>query len=191
MIPIHHVSMPRHQLLSWFTAKSRALPLAACLLLTSSSTQALGAEIEADRVVFFVNADIITKHDLENRLELIIKAAQARGQSMPRGRELQMLRYQLAQTLIEETLLVQEFDRMQLPVEEAEIRRDVFRRDPGASGKRIMDLEEQVQQRIRKYKTDFITRFYSHRRPPPGPAELFEIYQKNIDAYAQPGRLRP
>ena len=179
------------RLSQWFRSTSLSASLAACLAWQSLLPTAPAVEIEADRVVFFVNADIITKHDLERRLEMILQAAQARGQVLPRGRELAMLRYQLAQTLIEETLLVQEFDKMQFPVEEAEIRRDVFRRDPGASGKRMMDLEEQVQQRIRQFKTDFIIRFYAHRRPNPAPAELFEIYQENINDYAQPGRLRP
>lgn len=148
-------------------------------------------EIEADRVVFFVNADIITKFDLQSRLEQVMLLAQARGQQMPRGRELQMLRYQLAQGLIEETLLVQEFDNLQLPIDEEEIRRDVFRRDPGAAGRRLKDLEEEVQRVIRQRKTDFIVRFFAARRPRPAPAELFAMYKENIVTYTQPGRLRP
>ena len=59
-------------------------------------------EIEADRVVFYVNDDIITQHDLQKRMELFLRMLRSQGQPTPRGRDVQWLRYKLAQDLIEE-----------------------------------------------------------------------------------------
>ena len=96
---------------------------------------------------------------------------------MPRGRELQMLRYQLAQGLIEETLLVQEFDKLQLPIDEEDIRRDIFRRDPRAAGRRLKDLEEEAQRVIRQQKL-ILSWFFAARRPRPAPLSYISFTKK-------------
>ena len=80
---------------------------------------------------------------------------------------------------------------MGLPIDESEIRRDVFRRDPGANARRMAELEEEVQLLIRERKARIIVQFYAARRAPPSPAELFKRYQDNIDQYTRVGRLRP
>ena len=110
---------------------------------------------------------------------------------MPRGRELQMLRYQLAQGLIEETLLVQEFDKLELPIDLEDIRRDVFRRDPGAAGRRLKDLEEEVQRGHPTAQNRLHCALLCRATARPSPAELYNLYQTSLAEYTQPGRLRP
>ena len=94
-----------------------AVGILAALAVFGRPAQSQGVQ----RIAAIVNDEVISVYDLEQRLRLLLSTSQAQ----PTPQVLRRMQTQILETLIDETLQIQEANRLNIPVNEADIKRAI------------------------------------------------------------------
>ena len=142
-----------------------------------------------DKPMRYVERDLITLHDVQERLLLRLRAE--KRQPPQDRKELEQLHIDALEEITDETLLLQEADRMGLSITPSLVYDDV--RKQWEESNRIPDprvLAEIVKTRIRTIKIQTIMRHYLDMAPSIRPLDIQAHYEAHIDDFSRPARWR-
>lgn len=160
----------------------RSLLLLVCLM------PVIAAEAQViDLPVRYINRDMITYQDLKERAQLNLVR---RKRQPPRTlEENEQLLNETLEELTEESLILQEADRLGVAIPEDRIYQEVRQRL--AQEQQVPDpkvLSELVKQRTRTLKMQFVIQHYLRMAPPVRPLDIEAYYKEHRDSFSRPAR---
>ena len=163
------------------------------LLLVVGTDQASAASATADRIMRFVNNDVITQGDVWDEMRRRYVTLRHRGEPLPDGREaLEQFQKETLEELTDTMLLEQEAQRLGIQLDELAIRRQVREWIRDNNLPPTLDHESQEQQRrLREAYVYTVLRHYQTRWPSITPTQIRENYERNQERFSQEPRVRP
>lgn len=160
------------------------------LLLLAACAFALGAQEQiVDRVVRYVNADIITASDVRERARARAELLRQRGEALPADEEAwRAFQDDILDELTKELLFVQEADRLQIPVDERPLQRQV-RTEAHRHSETLAHQSRLLAMRIRQQKIRIVQHFYT--RVHVSPQEVATAYAERKGEFMRPARFHP
>ncbi len=144
-----------------------------------------------DRVLRYVNADVITLHDVRQRaIELLREHHRDTPDAEP-SRELEARMIEQAiQELSEEALLLQEAERLGVTIDHEYISRRIREQSADIAQDQRLEQQALLREHLRRREAiNAVLRFYAQRYPDISPHQMLESYQRQ--SHARPERLRP
>jgi len=171
--------------------RALVLLLAICAALTGAEAGAEAATVR-DRVLRYVNDDIITEGELRMRVRERLMLMQHRGEQLPNSEAAwQALFLGELKELTDELLLLQESERLQVQIDELYIRRQVQHQARLDNRFRALPIQARLRkQRERQARIASVLRFYRQSTPGVTPAELKRIYQEQSERFRRPPRAK-
>ena len=144
-----------------------------------------------DRVLRYVNADVITLYDVQQRAIDLLREHQRDNPDavLDRATENRMINHAVRE-LTEEALLLQEAERLGVTIDQEQISRRI--REQSADIAQDQRLEQQafLRDHLRRRETiNAVLRYYAQRYPDITPGQMHEIYRQR--RHVRPERLRP
>ena len=140
-----------------------------------------------DKPVRYIERDMITLQDVQEHLLMKLRAQK---QGIPNDRKaLEALHIESLEHLTDETLLIQEADRMKLEVSEQLVYADVAKQLEEAQ--QVPDprvLAAMAKQRMRMIKIHTVTKYYTDMAPNIRPEDIEHYYEEHDDNYQRPAR---
>lgn len=141
-----------------------------------------------DRVVRYVNADIITAADQWELVRVRLERMKRDGRSLPRGEaEWLAFRDQVLDDITAELLKEQEADTMGVQVDERPLKREL-RIEALRNG---LDLETQsrlLEAQVRRQKVQALESYFTRQATEIGPGELAAAYERRGESFTRPAR---
>ncbi len=187
VVPLHLAGA----FLARFPRNLGAMPaLCSCLLLLMVCVLQAEESRAIDQVFRYVNSDIITVMDIQERRRELMAEAQAEGRPLQHTPEEATRFFVMAlEALTEEQLLLQEARRLGIQLDEEAIASEV--REKISAYGRERDLEAQAELRAhlrRREMVRAVLQFYEERSPEVTPEQLRAIYEARD--YDRPSRVR-
>lgn len=145
----------------------------------------------ADRIMRYVNNDVITQGDVWDEMRRRYVALRHRGGVLPEGREdIERFQQEALEELTETILLEQEAERLGIQLDEIAIRRQVREWIRDNNLPPSLDHQSQEQQRrLREAYVHTVLRHYQTRWPNITPAQIRSEYERNQDRFRQQPRV--
>lgn len=142
-----------------------------------------------DKPMRYVERDLITLHDIQERLLLRLRAE--KRQPPQDRKELEQLHIDALEEITDETLLLQEADRMGFSLTPSMVYDDV--RKQWEESNQVPDprvLADIVKARIRTIKIQTVIRHYLDMAPSIRPLDIQAHYEEHVDDFSRPARWR-
>jgi hypothetical protein len=143
-----------------------------------------------DRVVRYVNDDIITVADMRLRLQARIAMLRQRGAPLPQNAaDWQALHDELLVELTDELLLLGEADRFGVTIDERPLRRRVEQRARRYGENATLAMQQRaVEEMARSERIQAVLRFFAQGIGAVTPAAVEQAYRADGERYARPAR---
>lgn len=149
----------------------------------------LQAEV-LDRVLRYVNGDMLTQRELITRMRSEMRDMRMAGISPPRGgSELRDFQQGILDVLTEERLLIQESERLGVVLDERQIRRATNAWSDRTGRARTIEARmKEVERRLDRQRMEAVLRFYVDHTPGITPNDLRQAYRDRVAEYTLPDR---
>ena len=167
----------------------RVLLLCLCLVSLAAADNAVQS-IVADRVLRYVNGDIITRIELHQRFADKLRAMEQQNVPVPNTlAERQQLLDDTLEELTDEMLLIQEADRLGVAINDRDLRRSV-RAEAERANYSLQQQAYLLEVRSRVERVKAVLGYYRGRLPLVSPQDLAEAYTERVDEFTMPARRR-
>jgi parvulin-like peptidyl-prolyl isomerase len=151
----------------------------------------VAAEQVVDRVVRYVNADIITAGDQWDQMRLQVERARREGRPLPEDEAAWLaFRDRVLDELTDELLKVQEAERMGVQIDERPLKRQLRQR-ARAMGWNLAVQSRMLEREVREQKIGALENYFAQSAADIGPQELAAAYQSRRGDFTRPARFHP
>lgn len=163
----------------------------ACLAASLPAPLAAGEEDVVDRVVRYVNTDIITAADQWELVRFRLERMKRERQPLPRDEAAwEAFRAETLEDLTVDLLKEQAADQMGVQIDTRMIKQEI-RRDARRNGWDLATQSRMIELQIKRQKVRALEGYFSTKAEAVGPSELAVAYAERTDEFTRPARYRP